>query len=177
MSDLLLALYLQIPLVFSGVLHMVAVTYNWFPTLRIALHTPYFGANKTWRGFIFMPLFTVLGIMVLWLSESLIHVPLLAQKNMFTGGILLGLGYVLAELPNSFLKRRLGIAAGKHPEHHKQWFIFLDQFDSGFGVALVYWLYFNVPLPICLLYIVTFPVTALLVKKGLFLAGLKKTSV
>lgn len=177
MSELLLAFYLQIPIIVGGVLHMVAVTHDWCPRLRIPLHERSFGANKTLRGFLLMPLFTTLGMAALHLLEQAGAVQLLPPGNVLLAGIAVGLGYVVAELPNSFLKRRLGIAAGELPERHRRLFVFLDQFDSGFGVALAYWLYPGAPFTVCLLFVLTFPGTALLVKRLLFWARLKKTAV
>lgn len=53
-------------------------------------------------------------------------------------GILFGLVYMLFELPNSFLKRRLDIAPGRTERGVKGViFLILDQVDSLFGVTLV----------------------------------------
>jgi hypothetical protein len=73
-----------------------------------------FGDNKTWRGALCMIAGVVLATLVLWqwgwwrdqipdeVSDS---TPLLV-------GLLIGLGTVGGELPNSFLKRRLDVAPG-----------------------------------------------------------------
>ncbi|MCM1101134.1 MAG: CDP-archaeol synthase [Acetatifactor muris] len=53
-------------------------------------------------------------------------------------GLLFGLVYMLFELPNSFVKRRLDIAPGKTERGVKGvFFLILDQVDSLFGVVLV----------------------------------------
>jgi CDP-diglyceride synthetase len=73
-----------------------------------------FGDNKTWRGALCITLGVVLATLVLWQwdwwlgqlpDEVRAASPLLV-------GLLIGLGTVLGELPNSFLKRRLDIAPG-----------------------------------------------------------------
>ena len=45
-------------------------------------------------------------------------------------GGLLGIAYVVAELPNSAFKRRLGIAPGQLPARNRFWFALMDQADS-----------------------------------------------
>jgi hypothetical protein len=53
----------------------------------------------------------------------------------------------------------------------------LDQFDSGVGVAIAYFLYPGLSLQVCLLYMLTFPVTALVIKRLLFMSQLKASPV
>lgn len=48
---------------------------------------------------------------------------------------------------------------------------------AGLGVAIAYALYPRFDLIICFWYAVTFPITALLVKRALFVMKLKKTAV
>lgn len=63
MFELLLkAWYLQFPVVVGGVLHMLAVTRQWLPGLTVPIYTPWFGANKTWRGLLLMPLLSALVV-------------------------------------------------------------------------------------------------------------------
>jgi CDP-diacylglycerol--serine O-phosphatidyltransferase len=174
MAEWLLAYYLQVPVVVGGVLHMVAVSRGWLPALAVPVQRRLFGANKTWRGFVLVPLFTAAGALLLlpveraWGAEAPIGVALLLPA-----GLLAGLGYVLGELPNSFLKRRLGIAPGATPARGRRVFLLLDQFDSGLGVALAYLLLPGISVTTALLYLLTFPFTALGVKRLLFRARLK----
>ena len=67
LSLLLTAWYLQIPVVIGGVLHMMMVTHNVLPQLTIPIHRGLFGANKTWRGMLAVPLLTAFGALCLWL--------------------------------------------------------------------------------------------------------------
>ena len=72
-----------------------------------------FGDNKTLRGALVMASGTTLAAMALmrqrWFRE---RVPGELCEAPTIYGLLLGAGVVLGELPNSFLKRRLGIAPG-----------------------------------------------------------------
>lgn len=172
------ALWLMLPIVIGGVAHMVWVTRDWWPALKRPVHAGWFGANKTWRGFVVMPLVTVPGALLLsllapWLPPAI--GPALAAVSPVALGLLLGLGYVLAELPNSFLKRRLGIAPGATPERGKAFFVMLDQLDSAFGFALVYGWFCGIRWPVLVLMILLFPAVALAVKRLLYWARLKKS--
>ncbi len=177
---LLLALYLQVPVVIGGVLHMICVKRNYLSTLVIPIHEGWFGANKTWRGMLLVPLLTALGGLCMWPLEWLMNqafgVSLLSQWNIGLLGLIAGIGYVLAELPNSFFKRRIGIQAGEVPVDKKYWFIALDQLDSAMGVAIAYWLMLGIPLETAWVYVISFPITALLVKQWLFNKNLKSSA-
>lgn len=112
-----------------------------------------FGENKTWKGlFGYLLWGAVSGI--LW-GIICHNVPFLEQNNfLYTNypnqfsynlmiGLAFGAAYALCELPNSFLKRRVGIQPGKPAGNNMSWLFFLlDQTDSLFGcvwiLALVY---------------------------------------
>jgi hypothetical protein len=55
---------LVLPLVFGGVLHMVAVKLDILSYLKKPIHQRWFGLNKTRRGFLIMPLVTFPGVVV-----------------------------------------------------------------------------------------------------------------
>lgn len=95
-----------------------------------------FGDNKTLRGFV---------VMLPAVTLCFAAVGLGASRGVFGGGVwplttaewaLLGLaaalGYTLGELPNSFVKRRLGIPPGEHPAHPigRRVVFVVDQLDS-----------------------------------------------
>ena len=73
-----------------------------------------FGDNKTWRGAIVMFAGTFVAAIVLtrfaWYRDALPDE--VAEASRFAFGALVGLGTVVGELPNSFIKRQLGIAPG-----------------------------------------------------------------
>ena len=97
-----------------------------------------------------MPLATWPGVILAQWLERLadLSTPLLIGTSSFILALALGLGYCLAELPNSFLKRRLGIREGLTSERHKTFFIILDQADSAFGCLFAYLLLIPIPWPI-----------------------------
>ena len=179
LAALILALYLQIPVVFGGVWHMVAVKRHWLPALCRPIAEPLFGRNKTWRGLVLVPLLTAIGALLLWplewLQQSSDNSSLLAGHSLLLVGLSGGLGYVLAELPNSWVKRRLGIGPGETPDKGRLLFLAMDQIDSGIGAAIAYLLYPGISGAAALLYILTFPLVALGVKRLLFMARLKSS--
>jgi CDP-diglyceride synthetase len=73
-----------------------------------------FGDNKTWRGAIFMVLGPALAALVLtrWGAYRDALPDAVADAAPLLWGALVGLGVVVGELPNSFLKRRLDMAPG-----------------------------------------------------------------
>ena len=104
-----------------------------------------FGKNKTIRGPIVMGFFTmVYGFIVYIFLKSRLDFQFTNQEVLiyfFTVGI----AYSLAELPNSFLKRRLSISPGDTAREDVKRYLFrlLDTFDSLFGCGLVYILLFH----------------------------------
>ena len=92
-----------------------------------------FGDSKTWRGFIAMAFLT--GI-IFWLFSVSLNLPL--KIHPLSAGILLGLAYSLGELPNSFVKRMLGLKEGsiaKGPARLLQHLF--DQTDSIIGARAI----------------------------------------
>lgn len=143
-----------------------------------------FGDNKTWKGMlgylIFNTLFSVLWGLVCT-NQSLGSLNFFYQyhENTLTFnlliGVLLGLGYSLFELPNSFLKRRLDITPGKTLKGFwKVFFVFLDQADSVFGVALVVWLFYPLGIGLYFLYVLIGAATHLLLNMMLYFMHLRK---
>ena len=99
-----------------------------------------FGDNKTWRGLCLMTLFSTLGgwVQSLIQREGLLPqwLPLCDYGRLWLPvGAGLGLGAALGELPNSFLKRQLGVQPGKRKNGLLWTFFFLlDQVDLTIGV-------------------------------------------
>ena len=113
-----------------------------------------FGDNKRLRGLIAMPLaaaaiFALLGgwrqQLPDWLAQGLWN---LSAGQYALLGVAAGLAFMLAELPNSFLKRRLSVAPGEIPGEGlgRVLFVLLDRFDSVVGVLILVSLL--VPLPV-----------------------------
>ena len=181
LHPLLMALYLQVPVVIGGVAHMWCVSNDVLPSLARPVWKSAFGANKTWRGVLLVPLLTALGALCLWPLELIFQAlgwpTVWSGYSLLLAGAVAGAGYILGELPNSWFKRRLGIAPGQVPEEQRYWFIALDQIDSAVGVALILGWWLDLSWTVVALYILTFPLTALLVKQWLYRNKLKDSAV
>ena len=101
-----------------------------------------FGDNKTWRGFVVM--MPACGLtFVLW---RLIFHSVQAEEvlwpvslpDYFFVGTAAGLGFMLAELPNSFFKRQAGVQPGQAAESKRGRVtcFLIDQVDSVIGSLL-----------------------------------------
>lgn len=110
-----------LPVLGAPIVHGPVLAYDLFPALKRPLDggltirgRRLFGDNKTWRGALFMTGGVILAAAALsrwpWYWDHVPHAVRSAGAGVF--GLLLGLGTVLGELPNSFLKRQLGIAPG-----------------------------------------------------------------
>ena len=176
-DSILTALFLAVPLIFSGSLHMWIVKKNIFPKLSYPISESRFGANKTWRGIIIMILATVPGVYLAYFLEpafsSFLQVSL-KNVNLPVLGISLGFAYTLLELPNSFIKRRLNIKPGERSDKHTFLFSFIDQADSAIGCAFIYWFILDPPLMVMVWIILLGPLIHMLVNLTLFSLGLRK---
>lgn len=115
------ALWIFLPVLGAPLLHAPVLRWDLLPALKRPLDggrtwrgRRILGDNKTWRGALFMTSGVVLATLALWQwgwwrdqlpDEVNGSSPVLV-------GLLIGLGTVGGELPNSFLKRRLDIAPG-----------------------------------------------------------------
>jgi len=177
-DTVVIALWLTLPIVVGGVAHMFFVANDWLPSLKVAIAEKLFGKNKTWRGVVVMPLVTVPGALLLGSLSDVLPSRLaltLEGVSLIVLGLSLGLGYVIFELPNSYIKRRVGIAPGATPTRGRLFFIAMDQLDSAFGFALVYAIFLDLPAITYLLLLIQFPFVALLVKRLLYWVRLKKS--
>ena len=149
-EDFIRILLLALPLVFGGILHMIVVKIDTLSYLKKPIHNRWFGYNKTWRGFFIMPLATWPGVLIAQSIEHLLDLstPLFTSHSSFLLALILGLAYCLAELPNSYLKRRLGIKEGTTSERYKICFIILDQADSAIGCLIAYKLFLVISWPV-----------------------------
>ena len=99
-----------------------------------------FGDNKTWRGAIIMTS-GVLGLACLLaqIPAYWSRLPLPIQRvGPLVFGLLLGLGAVLGELPNSFVKRQLDIQPGSQRRSISGFlFVIFDQGDFVLGAWLL----------------------------------------
>lgn len=150
-------LFVIAPIALGGVLNMVVVKSAALNRWKKPLDhgrcwsngTRLLGNNKTYKGLAGMVGCTALSFaafgLVLDAFPSLTATASLYDftyrgmlSNPLTTGALLGLAYILAELPNSFVKRRLGIEPGKAGNGRiGQLFTLVDQADSVVGCLAV----------------------------------------
>ena len=148
--------YLLLPLLAGAILNGICAKYNWLPWLYKPMDfglsfmgKPLFGANKTFRGLLAVSI----GCCMFYLlqSELLHQIPAFQRmelmdyqtKQPWLVGFLLGVGSILGELPNSFLKRRLGIKPGEATSRNiRVLFFVLDQIDLllGFWIVLSFYM-------------------------------------
>jgi CDP-diglyceride synthetase len=143
-----------------------------------------FGANKTWKGFFGMIILTSIWLAIAgWLSgkypdiESLSLISfetLRAPFNAWFFGAIWGLAYVLAELPNSFVKRRVDIPPGKNATGTRGFlFLVLDQADSVIACVIVLPLFSSITWPDAIALVVLGSLAHYLANLGLFAVRLK----
>lgn len=178
MSPLAEALLLIMPLLIAGVGHMLIVRFDLFSGLKIPVNAARFGCNKTWRGFAVMPWLTWMGVLLTSVAESLLLGDRLGSAFQSAAalplGLTLGFAYVLFELPNSFLKRRLGIPPGEPSNEHRVLAFITDHLDSFVGCLIVYELWLELRLETCLLLLVFGPLIHIGINLILFICGLRK---
>jgi len=139
-----------------------------------------FGANKTWKGFVVMVPATMLAFAVLGASVSGLSNlgtglwPLSPLQYALLGGCA-ALGFMLGELPNSFMKRQLGIAPGEAPSSAwGRWLCFsMDRLDSILGALLVMSLLVPLGWQVWLLVLAVGPAVHWLFNVALYALGVK----
>lgn len=188
--------WLALPIIFAGVFHMFVVKKGWAAALARPLDAGatfrgrrLFGDNKTWRGVVVMILAgaaagalqgllggsALSGLSALggvWLVDN---TALGYALQYGAAHALLGLGYALGELPNSFLKRQIDIAPGKTGAGILgAGFFLLDQGDSVAACLLVGWLVFPLSGALVLLSITAMTLLHLLLNAALHKGGVRK---
>jgi CDP-2,3-bis-(O-geranylgeranyl)-sn-glycerol synthase len=110
------------------------------------------GANKTFRGLMVMVpatglAFCLLGLVVGRNPDLNARLWSLSPAAYAVLGLVAGLGFMLGELPNSFVKRQMGIPPGEAPRHRAAGVVafVVDRFDSIVGMLAALMLF--VPLP------------------------------
>ncbi|WP_394821430.1 CDP-archaeol synthase [Pendulispora albinea] len=147
---LLRILWLLAPLIAAGVLQVIVIRARLFPSLAWPIDrglrvrgTRLFGDHKTFRGFVVMiggtALFFGLQVLASHRSAALCDLGFVDYRHTtwWLHGSIYGAGYVVGELPNSFLKRQLAIAEGaKGSGVLGSAFLVLDQVDGVFGILV-----------------------------------------
>lgn len=145
------AIFLLLAFALAGVAHVAWLKSRWSQPFAWPLDggvtwrgRRIFGDNKTMRGFMMMPLaaaFAFAAVAALreqlpvWLASGIWPLP---PGQMAWLGAISGLAFLLAELPNSFFKRRLDVAPGTAPTQPRLRVVCLvvDRCDSTIGVLL-----------------------------------------
>lgn len=144
-----------------------------------------FGENKTWNGFFSMIFFNVISQVVVGFFCKNIsflygrNYVYTSVENNFVNNIIigfcLGFAYVIFELPNSFIKRRLKISPGKTVGGIKGFLFFIfDQVDSIIGVTVVLSIWYKMSIKQFLLFIVLGAITHIVVNLFLYLIRIRK---
>ena len=151
-------LSVALPLIFSNVLHMFFVRFQWLSFLAHPLDCNknfrgkrIFGDSKTLRGMIIVTLFTAVFAeiqkYILLNNQILQPYSILSfyEIHAFVYGLGLGFFYMIFELPNSFIKRQLDIQPGMRSQQ-SSWFLFslLDKADSIIGAVLYLCIFYNI---------------------------------
>lgn len=143
------AVWLTAPILIAGIAHVAVITLDLAPVLARPIDAgrrwrgqPLLGSNKTWRGFVVMPAATAMTIAaqqrLARRSPRLVTLAPLVRgaPPAWVVGAICGAAFVVAELPNSFVKRRLGIAPGASRRGSRVAQYVIDQIDSVIGCAV-----------------------------------------
>ncbi|MFL6659273.1 MAG: CDP-archaeol synthase [Massilia sp.] len=154
------AMFVALALAVGGVAHVAWLRSPWSRRFNLPLDgyatwrgRRLFGGNKTWRGLMVLPAGAAFGFWLgsqlrdylpTWLAAGIWNRP---PSQLALAGLLCGFAFMLAELPNSFFKRQLGVAPGQ--EARQPWVravcLFVDRTDSTLGTLLA--LHLMLPLP------------------------------
>lgn len=157
-----------VPLIFSNTLHMLVVKKNLFNYLNKSISVALFGKNKTWRGLIFV---SICNAFLLMFINEIFQFKI---THPFYLGLILGVSYIVFELPNSYMKRKLGIQPGEQHEKHKILFALIDKMDSAFGITIIYWVLGYINIQNAIILFLCGSLTHILISKILVLTKIKK---
>lgn len=185
--------YFLLPVILGGICNMLYLRLPWVQRWNAPMDggrldrdgKRLLGDHKTWQGFFGMIVLTALWMTFFVFIDSRFdwahrlavvnyrpwRFPLQALMN----GGLLGFGYVLLELPNSYIKRRIDIAPGKNARGGiGLLFLFLDQADSVAGCLLLMLVFFRPrPAEVLTIFIIGVGIHYI-VNILLYMVGLKK---
>ncbi len=167
------ALLLFLPVLGAPIVHAPVLSFDLLKALKRPLDggrtwrgKRLFGNNKTWRGAIVMTLGPLLAALALWQwtwwRDTIPDAAHSAGPLLL--GLLIGLGVVLGELPNSLLKRQLDVAPGTQSSGATGLLLTtLDQGDLVLGIWLCLLPVYGMPLWLVALAFVIVSVIHLLV--------------
>lgn len=160
---MILNMYLtMLTVIFGGILNMIFTKTNLYKKHKLPIDNfitlkdgkRIFGDNKTWIGFFSMIICCIItqtlhGLIcnALQINQRIDLYTIHSNTILFNIliGFLFGFAYMLFELPNSFIKRRLNIPSGKTNKGFiGMIFFIIDQVDSLFGVIFVLLMFSNI---------------------------------
>jgi CDP-archaeol synthase len=140
--------WLILPVTLAGLAHVAVLKADVLRRLAMPLDVgthwrgrPLLGSNKTWRGVLTMTALTAAFTHLQSLVEGRMRHGVFRvchgyRTSPWVAGSSMGLSYCMAELPNSFVKRRLGIAPGARSTGASSLQYLTDQADSVFGCLI-----------------------------------------
>ncbi|ETP72970.1 CDP-diglyceride synthetase [Lachnospiraceae bacterium JC7] len=165
---MILGMYITLmPVILAGILNMIFVKTPLYKRCKYPIDggrclrdgKRIFGDNKTWIGFFSMIVISIVTS-VIWGAicnvtglEEMNELYLFYRNDFWYNvsvGAYFGFSYMLFELPNSFVKRRIDIEPGKTSN---TLFFVIDQIDSLFGVMLILFITSRIPVWKYFLYI------------------------
>lgn len=178
--------FTMLPLMLGGVANMIFTKTAWYRRYRSPIDggkcckdgKRLFGDNKTWIGFFSMIVFCIILQLLFGLlcraggleahcDYYRIHANTVSYNLLL--GFLTGFIYMLSELPNSFVKRRLNIADGKTDKGGKgALFFVIDQIDSLLGVMLLVYLFSDITFERYCLYVLLGGITHIAINAVLY---------
>lgn len=143
--------YLMLPAYFANMAPVIVKKINlfYFPIdfNKELKNKPIFGKNKTFRGFIFGIIFSIIiaySQFLLYNINFFKNISFINYQNWLLFGLLMGIGALCGDLIKSFFKRRLNIKPGDK-------FIPFDQIDFVIGALVFIMPIFNVTLKILII--------------------------
>lgn len=174
-------LWLAAPVMVAGAVHIAVIRLRLLEWLACPIDggiafrgVPIFGDHKTWRGALVMVLSSGAAMAV----QGLVRIPAFeffdyGMTSTVAVGMLLGCGFVAAELPNSFLKRRADIPPGGHGHVG---FVVIDHIDSVIGCLVALCLVWVPPFRVWVIALVAGPLVHLAFNVMFVLLGLKRSA-
>lgn len=132
-------LWLALPVMVAAAAQIAAIKLDLLARLKVPIDggarwrgRRLLGDNKTWRGLVIYAGVSALAIVPqgLWRAPHLEYFDYGDPQTLVLAGLLLGLGFALGELPNSFLKRQRDLQPGQRGGPLQ---VVLDQVDSLIG--------------------------------------------
>lgn len=182
----------MMPLILAGVFNMIFTKTSIYKKLKFPIDNGktlsdgkrIFGDNKTWIGFASMVLFSIF-FQVIWGKltgyfnfENNNELYIIYENTICFNiliGFLFGFTYMLCELPNSFIKRRIDIIPGKTDKGIKGILFFvIDQIDSLIGVFFVLMLFNGMSLSRYFLYLCIGALTHIIINLILFCLKIRR---